>query len=92
MRRREFIGLLGTAAAGLTAAARAQQSTMPVIGYFHFADPGYTPSAAPFLQGLREGGYVEGKSIRNQSCCWAEGQYDQDAGDGRGNWSLARSI
>src|SRR3984957_15855777 len=63
MKRRSFIGLLGTAAVSLATTARAQQSAMPVIGYFHFASPGYTPSAAPFLQGLNEGGYIEGKNV-----------------------------
>ena len=76
MKRRVFIGLLGTAAVSLSAAARAQKSAMPVIGYFHFADPGYTASAAPFLQGLKEGGYVEGK---NYSIEWrfADGRFEQ---------------
>jgi putative ABC transport system substrate-binding protein len=76
MKRRVFIGLLGTAAVSLPAAARAQKSAMPVIGYFHFADPGYTPSAAPFLQGLKESGYVEGENVTIEYR-WAEGQYDR---------------
>ena len=63
MKRRQFIGLLGTAAVSLSATARAQQAAMPVIGYFHFATPEYTPSAAPFLQGLSESGYIEGKNV-----------------------------
>jgi putative ABC transport system substrate-binding protein len=76
MKRRVFIGLLGTAAVSLSAAARAQRSAMPVIGYFHFADPGYTPSPAPFLQGLKESGYIEGKNVTIEYR-WAEGQYDR---------------
>jgi putative ABC transport system substrate-binding protein len=76
MKRRRFIGLLGTAAVSLSATARAQQSAMPVIGYFHFATPEYTPSAAPFLQGLSESGYIEGKNVRIEYR-WAEGRYDR---------------
>src|SRR5580698_5231899 len=75
MRRREFITLLG-AAASLPLAARAQQKAMPVIGYFHFATPEYTPMAASFLQGLKEAGYVEGQNVAVEYR-WAEGQYDR---------------
>jgi putative tryptophan/tyrosine transport system substrate-binding protein len=75
MRRREFITLLG-AAASLPLAARAQQKAMPVIGYFHFATPEYTPMAASFLQGLKEAGYVAGQNVAIEYR-WAEGQYDR---------------
>jgi putative ABC transport system substrate-binding protein len=74
MRRREFITLLG-AAASLPLAARAQKA-MPVIGYFHFATPEYTPMAASFLQGLKEAGYVAGQNVAIEYR-WAEGQYDR---------------
>jgi putative tryptophan/tyrosine transport system substrate-binding protein len=76
MERRSFLGLLGTAAVSLSAVARAQQSAMPVIGYFHFASPGYTPSAAAFLQGLNESGFIEGKNVTIEYR-WAEGRYDR---------------
>jgi|HubBroStandDraft_6_1064221.scaffolds.fasta_scaffold229889_2 putative tryptophan/tyrosine transport system substrate-binding protein len=76
MERRSFLGLLGTAAVSLSAVARAQQSAMPVIGYFHFASPGYTPSAAAFLQGLNESGFIEGKNVAIEYR-WAEGRYDR---------------
>jgi putative ABC transport system substrate-binding protein len=75
MKRREFITLLG-AAASLPLAARAQQKTVPVIGYFHFATPEYTPMAASFLQGLKEAGYVAGQNVAIEYR-WAEGQYDR---------------
>jgi putative tryptophan/tyrosine transport system substrate-binding protein len=77
MRRREFIGLI----AGATAwplAARAQQAAMPVIGYLHFARPDYIPSSAPFLQGLKETGFVDGHNVTIEYR-WAEGQYDRSA-------------
>jgi putative ABC transport system substrate-binding protein len=79
MKRRGFILALGSAAAALsfpwTRAARAQPA-MPVIGYFHFAAPAYTPTAAPFLQGLKEAGYTEGHNVAIEYR-WAEGHYDQ---------------
>ena len=76
MKRREFILALGGAAASLPFAARAQQKSLPVIGYFHFATPAYTPTAAAFLQGLKETGYVEGQNVAIEYR-WAEGQYDR---------------
>jgi putative tryptophan/tyrosine transport system substrate-binding protein len=73
MKRRDFIALAGAAAAW-PLAARAQR--IPLIGYLHFATPGYTPSAADFLQGLSETGYVDGKNVSIEYR-WAEGQYDR---------------
>jgi putative ABC transport system substrate-binding protein len=76
MKRREFITLAGGAAVAWPLAARAQLPVMPVIGYFHFAAPAYTPTAAPFLQGLKETGYIAGQNVAIEYR-WAEGQYDR---------------
>jgi putative tryptophan/tyrosine transport system substrate-binding protein len=75
MKRRDFITLVGGAAASVPLAARAQPS-MPVIGYFHFATPAYAPTAASFLQGLKETGYIAGQNVAIDYR-WAEGQYDR---------------
>jgi putative tryptophan/tyrosine transport system substrate-binding protein len=76
MKRRAFITLVGGAAASLPFAARAEPATMPVIGYFHFATPAYAPTAASFLQGLNETGFVAGQNVAVEYR-WAEGQYDR---------------
>ena len=76
MRRREFITLIGAAAAWpLT--ARAQQSGVPVVGYLHSASPGpFAGEAAAFVQGLKETGFVDGQNVSIEYR-WAEGQFDR---------------
>jgi putative tryptophan/tyrosine transport system substrate-binding protein len=77
MRRREFIaGLVGAAAWSLT--ARSQQPAMPVIGYLgtQSADIDYETVTVPFLQGLKEIGYIDGQNV-SVEYRWAENQFDR---------------
>ncbi|HKF10631.1 MAG TPA: ABC transporter substrate binding protein, partial [Xanthobacteraceae bacterium] len=75
--RRKFLATLGGTAVALPLAARAQQPTMPVIGFVSAGSPqGYERVFAGFLKGLDETGYVQGHNVAIQ-VHWAEGRNDR---------------
>jgi len=77
MKRREFLGLLGGAAAW-PVAARGQQASMPVVGFLNSGSgsAATSPTAIGFRQGLSETGFVDGRNVVIDYR-FAEGQYDR---------------
>jgi putative tryptophan/tyrosine transport system substrate-binding protein len=76
MRRRELMFLLGGAMT-MARAPRAEQKTMPLIGFLSGGSPGpYASYVAAFHQGLRETGHVEGQNVAIEYR-WAEGRSDR---------------
>jgi putative ABC transport system substrate-binding protein len=77
LKRREFITLIGGAAAAWPVVVRAQQPAMPAIGFLHSGTPGPYRAALPaFLAGLKESGYIEGQNVAIEYR-WAEDQYNR---------------
>jgi putative ABC transport system substrate-binding protein len=77
MKRRDFITLVGGAAAAWPMVARAQQAAMPVVGFLgsSFPEP-YADRVAAIRQGLRDTGFVDGQNLTIEYR-WADGQYDR---------------
>jgi putative tryptophan/tyrosine transport system substrate-binding protein len=77
MRRREFLGVLGGAAATWPVAVHAQQPAMPVVGFLHYASAATLVHLAEAVRlGLKEAGYIEGQNVAIEYR-WAEGHYDR---------------
>jgi ABC-type uncharacterized transport system substrate-binding protein len=77
MKRRQFITLVGGAAAAWPLVARAQQPIMPRVGFMNILSPEIAPLFVPaFQQGLKEQGFVENQNLAVEYR-WAHGDYNQ---------------
>jgi putative ABC transport system substrate-binding protein len=78
MRRREFLSILGGAAAATSPpAVRAQQPAMPVVGFLHGGSAAvFTQQSMAFREGLRSAGYIEGQNLTIEYR-WAEGDFER---------------
>src|SRR5438045_4170879 len=77
MQRREFIALLSGAAAAWPLASRAQQKTMPVIGYLGSGSAeSEAPVREPFLKGLEQSGFLAGRNVAIEYR-FAEGRFER---------------
>jgi len=77
MKRREFIALLGGAAASWPLAARAEQSDLPLVGFLHQGSAGANSKVVgAFLRGLQGAGYENQRNVQLEFR-WADGHYDR---------------
>jgi len=75
--RREFLTLLGGAAAAWPLTAHAQQGTIPLVGFLNGASPdNYARFAKEFRRGLNSMGFIEGQNVKIEYR-WAEGHYER---------------